>query len=558
MAAPGPYSIGVSSTGSSMGKELMYSTSVSSGSGWLSANSGTTPTPSLVTIDPSGFDANTDFDGSIQFTSAQAPNQQSLSVHVSIVDPSVGCSNGSVISSLPQIAVGGGFVTDLYVVNSGGSPANFSISFYNDAGQPLSIPVSGMGALSTFSSTVTGHGPTVYELQTSQATPTVGSARITADPGITVQTLFRRLGSDNSYYEAAVPMTRGGNEFWVPFDATTFTGNGAQIYTGLAIANLDAGKPANVTCTVLDAAGKQYPNAITIPQLNPLGHWADYNAQGDKNFQLPGGGVGTLHCISNTTIGAMGLRFLGVNAVSSLPIITPSGSPSGPSVVPQIAEGGGFVTDLYVVNASGSPANYSISFYDNGGQPLTLPVSGMGALSSFSDTVTGHGPKVYELGTPQATPTAASARITADPGITVQTLFRRLGSDNSYYEAAVPMTTGGNEFWIPFDATTFTGNGAPIYTGLAIANLDAGKPANVTCTVLDAAGNQYPNVMVPQLNPVGHWADYDAPGNKNFQLPGGGVGTLHCISDTTIGSMGLRFLGINALSSLPIIGTKGQ
>jgi hypothetical protein len=217
------------------------------------------------------------------------------------------------------------------------------------------------------------------------------------------------------------------------------------------------------------------------------------------------------------------------------------------------------VTDLYVVNSGSAPANYSISFHDDVGQPLSIPVSGVGSsVNTISGTVTGHGPMVYELGTLQEMLKSGSARITADTGITVQTLFRRLGSDNSYYEAAVPMTTGGNEFWIPFDGTKFSGNGAPIFSGMAIANLDPSKSANVTCAVLDAAGNPYSNaITIPPLSPLGHWLNYSGGTDGNFRLPAA-VGTLHCVSDMTIGAMGLRFLGYSALSSLPIIGSNGQ
>jgi hypothetical protein len=118
------------------------------------------------------------------------------------------------------------------------------------------------------------------------------------------------------------------------------------------------------------------------------------------------------------------------------------------------------------------------------------------------------------------------------------------------------MSAGATDFSIPFDTTTFAGNGNPIFTGLAIANLDPFNSAKVTCTVQDATGRQSSNVLIP-LNPLGHWSHYSGD-SKSFPLPSPQVGTLDCTSNTVVGSVGLRFLGYNALSSLPVIGTGSQ
>jgi hypothetical protein len=216
---------------------------------------------------------------------------------------------------LSHFAIGGGFVTGISVVNNGSSPASFSINFRDDNGNPVSLPFTGMGNLGTLSDAVVANGSKYYEAGTPQATLMSGSAPLTADPNITVQVLFRRLGADNSYYEVAVPSNSGVNEFRIPFDATTFAGNGAQLYTGVAIANMDPVNPATVTCTARDSQGNVIPNAISVPGLNPMGHWAGYM------FPALAGQRGTIDCSSNTKIGAIGLRALGNNALSSLPII---------------------------------------------------------------------------------------------------------------------------------------------------------------------------------------------------------------------------------------------
>lgn len=449
---------------------------------------------------------------------------------------------GPATGVLPQFAEGGAFVTDFYVVNRGSALGSFSISFFADNGSPSAVPYSS-APVTILSGTAPAGGAKFYEVGTPQGVPESGSAAISADPSSTIQALFRRRGSDGSYYEAAIPAATGSNEVQVPFDATTFSGNGSQIYTGLAIANLDASKSANLSCVARDSAGNVIPNAISAPVLNPLGHWANYL------FPALTGLRGTLDCTSNTQIGAIGIRALGTNALSSLPVITlPLSASLGTKVLPQFAVGASFVTDFYVVNSGGSKANFSISFYDDQGNPVALPFAdGLGNLSTLSGSIPAGGAGFYEAGTPQGAAQSGSAVIASDSAITIQALFRRQAG-GSYYEAAVPATAGSNEILLPFDATTFSGNGDRIYTGLAIANLDTSNPANLVCTARDSLGNIITNaISAPTLNPLGHWAAYLFPALTGLR------GTLDCTSNTPIGAIGIRALGTNAISSLPVI-----
>jgi hypothetical protein len=220
------------------------------------------------------------------------------------------------ISSLPHFAAGGGFVTGFYVLNGNGQPASFAIAFNNDTGQAIPVPFAGLSTSAVLADTIVGLGVKYYEAGTYQAALISGSGVISANPGITIQALVRRLGSDGSYYEAAIPSSTGNFEFEIPFDATTFAPTGAQIYTGFAIANMDNANPSTVTCVVRDALGNFIPNAVPVLMLNPLGHFAGYQ------FPALVGLRGTLNCTSTTEVGAVALRAIGTNAISSLPVIS--------------------------------------------------------------------------------------------------------------------------------------------------------------------------------------------------------------------------------------------
>ena len=218
-------------------------------------------------------------------------------------------------NALPHFAVGGTFVTDLIVVNNGPQAAQFSVTFYNDSGAPASLPFNGLGTINALSDALPGFGTGFYEAADPNAPTQAGWALIKADPSITIQALFRNR-SGSTYYEAAVPAYSGSKAFRIPFDASTFPPTGDALYTGFAIANLDPKNPAMVTCTARDYRGTTIPNAISVPVLNPLGHWANYL------FPALTGARGTIECTSNNSIAGLGLRFIGVNAFSSLSVIT--------------------------------------------------------------------------------------------------------------------------------------------------------------------------------------------------------------------------------------------
>ncbi|HTR38405.1 MAG TPA: hypothetical protein VMH80_20990 [Bryobacteraceae bacterium] len=218
---------------------------------------------------------------------------------------------------LPEFAEGGGrFLTDILVVNNGSQPANFTISFFDDSGTPAALLFAGLGTLTTLTDTVPAFGTNTYEAGDISAPTRGGWGLIQADPSLTIQEVIRSHGSDGSYYEAAVPAYSGSTGFRLSFDATTFTPTGDPIYTGFAVANLDTKNSATVTCTARDFRGQVIPDAITIPMLNPSGHWADYL------FPALTGARGTLDCTSTTQVAAIGLRFIGSNAFTSLPVVT--------------------------------------------------------------------------------------------------------------------------------------------------------------------------------------------------------------------------------------------
>jgi hypothetical protein len=219
---------------------------------------------------------------------------------------------GSSTGGLAHYAVGSNFTTGIFVINTGGTVAQYSISFFNDNGVSSFLPFS-TGTTNQLSGTLPPYGSLYVEATNPNGPLTAGWGQISADTSIVIQSLFRST-LNNTEYEAAVPSSTGDREFELPFDLTNFS-PGVPLYTGIAVANLDTVNTANITCTARDQSGNIIPNGITIPSLVPLGHFSGYQ------FPNLTGLKGTIDCTSTTEVAVVALRFIGTNTFSSLPVI---------------------------------------------------------------------------------------------------------------------------------------------------------------------------------------------------------------------------------------------
>jgi hypothetical protein len=240
-----------------------------------------------------------------------------VSVPIRQFDSSVcGGSSSCVTRALPHVAFGGEWTTSLFAISSGANAGNFAVSFYGDTGAAISLPFTeGMGNLSTLTDSVPAQGRKDYEASNANLPVQGGWGLVTADASLTLQATFRRATANGSFYEAAIPASEGYSGFIIPFDATTFPPTGGPLYTGFAISNLNPSAAAHVVCAARDQWGTAIPNAVTIPTLNPSGHYA--------NFLFPAltGKRGTLDCTADTLVSAIALRFIGTDAFSTLPVI---------------------------------------------------------------------------------------------------------------------------------------------------------------------------------------------------------------------------------------------
>jgi hypothetical protein len=237
-------------------------------------------------------------------------------------------ANGTALTTLPvladvgtdggaitHVAYNSGWTSVFYLVNTGNASAQFTLSFLDESGValpvPLLLPQSGtLIKTAALTQTLAAGAMLVMNTQSEDGqTLALGSAQLTTTGTISGFEIFRW---DTFGQEASVPLeTRTPNSFVLVFDDT----NG--LTTGVALANQNAAT-ATVTARIYDDAGALLQN-ISI-HLESRGHTSfmlpdNYSVTADKRgmveFVVPQG----------TKISAIGLRAKNDGTLTTVPVL---------------------------------------------------------------------------------------------------------------------------------------------------------------------------------------------------------------------------------------------
>ena len=164
--------------------------------------------------------------------------------------------------SISDLTYGGGFTSTFYLVNTGTAPASFTLSFFDQTGKPVNVPLSlpQTGATqSTAALTQPLAAGQMLEVATQASAAALanvsGSAQLTTTGSISGFEIFDLITNGQ---EASVPLeTRTPNNFVLVYDNT----NG--LTTGVALANTSA-SAANIAATIYDDQGNVL-QSTTIP-----------------------------------------------------------------------------------------------------------------------------------------------------------------------------------------------------------------------------------------------------------------------------------------------------
>ncbi len=216
--------------------------------------------------------------------------------------------------TMAQVAAGGDWLTIFTLTNTGTSSANFELSFFDNNGNELSLPLMFLDTgetttSSALSQTLAAGASVVIATNASNTAALVtGSAQLTSNGSVGGFAIFHNPTAQ----EAVVPLeTQNASAFILAFDNT----NG--LVTGLALANV-SGQSATVPVIVRDDIGTELGKA-TI-QLAAHGH-TSFLLANEYGFAANRRGTIEFDTPSNGQISALGIRAASTGSLTTIPVL---------------------------------------------------------------------------------------------------------------------------------------------------------------------------------------------------------------------------------------------
>ncbi len=215
--------------------------------------------------------------------------------------------------------------------------------------------------------------------------------------------------------------------------------------------------------------------------------------------------------------------------------------------VPQVVDGTVWKTTLTVFARSYRGATVTVSFFDENGRPLGLPIAGAGVVTSMQFGVGPYDSVTLQTEGTASTATVGWALVEADNDIGGLAVFRQRVQGRPDYEAAVPFTVPSSQVISAFD------NANGFATGVAVVN---NSPFPVTVNIgFTAEGGEPISTRVLSMNPRTHSSFTLA---ERFPELAGKRGTVSLTAITAAGTvdgsvsvLGLRFNPGGAFTTLP-------
>jgi hypothetical protein len=259
---------------------------------------------------------------------------------------------------------------------------------------------------------------------------------------------------------------------------------------GLAIANPNS-SAATISFYFTDANGTPAGSGSTTIAANQ--QMAEFLDQFPFKVYTTATFQGTFTFTSNVPVAVVALRGFtnerGDFLMSTQPVIDTTIAPSSATaVVPHFADGGGWTTQVLLVNPTDTPMTGTVQFATPTGTAANVTIGGQ-TNSSFVYSI----PKrtSAKLATSGLTPTTASGSIHIAPtgggaGPTPLIVFSYKPAGITVSEAGVPVTSG-SAFRVYVESSGVPGQPGNIESGIAVANTSSAS-ASVTFDVTDLTG----------------------------------------------------------------------
>ena len=369
----------------------------------------------------------------------------------------------------------------------------------------------------------------------------VGYGRIRAGAGSTTPSGIAIFQSKDSQgvliAEASVPAAELIQE------GRIFAEVDGPVNTGLAIAN-----PNNETATIdfyfTATGGADFGNGSF--ELGPNEQTAKFLNEPPFNSGSPVRGTFTFE--SSVPIAVTALRGFTNEAdeflITTLPVAPLSPASEGTVYFPHFAAGGGWVTQVILVNPTDSTITGTVGFLGPGSDtvaasPVILTLDDGSTGSDFDYSIPPRSSQRFTTSNPSGALNTGSVRAAPDNGTPAPSglvIFSYTSGGKTLSESGVSALPKGSVFRAYAETSGTPGMAGSIRTGMAITNA-AGTPSTVTLEVTNLDGSLVGAPATIALPPSGQVARFL---DEFFSLPDDFSGVLRVTSTTEIAIVGLR------------------
>jgi hypothetical protein len=283
-----------------------------------------------------------------------------------VADLSIAADSENIL--FPHFADGGGWTTQILLVNTTDAPMSGTVQFSGLPSQDYTVAARSSAKIATpgtAAGTVTG---------SARVSPASGSK---TPVGVAVFS-FRNAGVIVS--EAGVPALRAGTAFRLYAESSGVSGQPGSIKTGIAIANpSSASISVTFELTTISGVTTGLLSSMILPGNSQVSMFLD-QIPGFAAVPNPLQGVLRVTTSAATGLTVVGLRGRYNERQDFLITTTQPTNEATPVTVseqyfPHLADGGGYTTQFILFNGSGDqPASGTIRFFTQSGQALSLGV----------------------------------------------------------------------------------------------------------------------------------------------------------------------------------------
>jgi lamin tail-like protein len=276
---------------------------------------------------------------------------------------------------LPHFAVGGGWRTEVIIVNPIDTNVSGTLAFFDAAGNPVTVPI-GSVTVSTVDYTLPGRRTLKFVLPNTGTTIQSGAVRVvplTGDKTPMVLGVFSFSKSGVRVSEAALLGLRG-TQFRTYMESAGTAGTAGAILSGLAIGNADGVTVAvNLEAFRLDGTSTGQTATITIPVG---GKAAKFSNEIFPSLPLNFRGIVKFTASGNVSVAGLRGRYneredFLITTVPLSPEVT--GSSNSEVVFPHLVDGGGYTTQFVLFSSTTDQGQTGSAIMRSiGGQRLDL------------------------------------------------------------------------------------------------------------------------------------------------------------------------------------------